>query len=157
MPTSHLAVLESSSLIYPLRPVFRVPTVNKETGEIGSWQSISYRQFQLDVERFARFWQSKLIINGILPQSVVGVWYDFIFEVVDDLVFIHIKGSVDSPTRTFYISTVFQGPGTFPKCSASAFLTPRLFTSCSRWPMLRPSSTSRPLRQYVPIALFLHT
>lgn len=75
MPTSHLAILEASSLIYPQRPVFRVPTVNKETGKFDSWESISYRQFQLDVERFARFWQSKLLSDGIPPQSVIGVWY----------------------------------------------------------------------------------
>ncbi|KXN89924.1 hypothetical protein AN958_04928 [Leucoagaricus sp. SymC.cos] len=74
MATSHLAVLEASSSKYSQLPVFRTPVVNKETGKIESWLSISYRQLQQDVERFAKFWQSKLSRDGVLPQSVVGVW-----------------------------------------------------------------------------------
>ncbi|KAF9452669.1 acetyl-CoA synthetase-like protein [Macrolepiota fuliginosa MF-IS2] len=74
MVTSHLAILEASSSRFSQLPVFQTPVVDQETGAIASWQSISYRQFQRDVERFARFWQSRLLNDGVAPHSVVGVW-----------------------------------------------------------------------------------
>jgi hypothetical protein len=75
MAISHLELLETSPFEYSQLSVFRTPVVNEETSRIDSWRSISYRQFQQDVEKFASYWQSKLLADSVPPQSVVGVWY----------------------------------------------------------------------------------
>ena len=72
---SHLTVLESSARLYPTRPAFRLPVVNKETSQILEWATITYAQFHQDVELYARYWSSVLSADGIAPGSVIGFWY----------------------------------------------------------------------------------
>ena len=71
---SHLSILESSARLYPTRPAFRLPAVNKETSQISEWATITYAQFHQDVELYARHWISVLSRDGIAPGSVVGLW-----------------------------------------------------------------------------------
>ena len=72
---SHLSVLESSARLYPTRPAFRIPVVNKETSQVSEWAIITYTQFHHDVELYARYWSSVLSAAGIALGSVVGFWY----------------------------------------------------------------------------------
>ena len=71
---SHLTVLESSARLYPTRPAFRLPVVNKETSEISEWATVTYAQFHRDVELYARYWTSILSAGGVAPGSIVGFW-----------------------------------------------------------------------------------
>ncbi|KAL0951048.1 hypothetical protein HGRIS_007788 [Hohenbuehelia grisea] len=74
MPSSHLTVLEQSAVRYASSPVFKVPRLDLSTKQVLSWESITYSQFQSDVERFARYWSRVLRQDGIPPRSVVGIW-----------------------------------------------------------------------------------
>ncbi|KAJ8521428.1 hypothetical protein ONZ45_g1866 [Pleurotus djamor] len=71
MPTSHLTVLESSASLYPSAPVFKVPQLDN-SNHVQEWASITYSQFQSDVELFARYWSRTL--KGVPRRSVVGLW-----------------------------------------------------------------------------------
>ena len=72
---SHLSVLESSVRLYPTRPAFRLPVVDKDTSRISEWATVAYAQFHEDVELYARYWTSVLSADGIAPGSVIGLWY----------------------------------------------------------------------------------
>lgn len=72
---SHLSVLESSVQLYPTRPAFRLPIVNKETSQVSEWATVTYAQFHQDVELYARYWASVLSADGLAPGSTVGLWY----------------------------------------------------------------------------------
>ena len=71
---SHLSVLESSVGLYPTRPAFRIPVVNKETSQISEWATITYTQFHQDVQLYARYWTSILSADGVTPGSIIGIW-----------------------------------------------------------------------------------
>ena len=71
---SHLSVLESSVRLYPTRPAFRTPVVDKETSQISEWATITYTQFYQDVELYARYWTSILSADGVAPSSIIGLW-----------------------------------------------------------------------------------
>lgn len=71
---SHLSVLESSASQFSSSPVFRIPQVDEATSKVVEWLSVSYLQFRLDVERYARHWSSLLSSEGIPRNSVVGLW-----------------------------------------------------------------------------------
>ncbi|KAJ3570247.1 hypothetical protein NP233_g4524 [Leucocoprinus birnbaumii] len=100
MVSSHLKILEQYSSRYSQSPAFRTPVLNRETGEIQTWRSISYRQFQQDVERFARYWLYKLSSDDVPPKSVVGMWIGG-FTYLDVL---HIYGL----SRAGYIPQLFS-------------------------------------------------
>lgn len=72
--STHLTILDESAALYPTAPALRVPQVDPQTKEIQEWHPISYRQFQHDVEHFAKYWAQKLSTNGVHPRSVVGLW-----------------------------------------------------------------------------------
>jgi len=72
---SHLSVLESSFRLYPARPAFRTPVVDKETSQISEWATITYAQFYQDVELYARYWTSVLSADGVALGSIIGLWY----------------------------------------------------------------------------------
>jgi len=72
---SHLSVLESSVKLYPTRPAFRTPVINKETSQISEWTTITYVQFYQDVQIYARYWTSILSAGGFAPGSIIGLWY----------------------------------------------------------------------------------
>ena len=71
---SHLSVLEFSAKLYPMRPAFRIPVVNKETSQILEWATVAYAKFHQDVELHAQYWISVLSTDGIAPGSIVGLW-----------------------------------------------------------------------------------
>lgn len=71
---SHLTVLQTSASVYSSATAFRVPEVDGETGKLVQWRSISYRQFQDDVDLFARYWARTLRADGVPREAVVGLW-----------------------------------------------------------------------------------
>ncbi|KAF9499759.1 acetyl-CoA synthetase-like protein [Pleurotus eryngii] len=73
MSSSHLTVLETSASVYPSASAFKLPQLD-ESNNIAGWQSITYSQFQHDVERFARSWSHKLRSSGVPRRSIVGLW-----------------------------------------------------------------------------------
>jgi acyl-CoA synthetase (AMP-forming)/AMP-acid ligase II len=74
MPRSHLTVLASSAIRYADLPAFRTPVLDQYSNSVLEWHSITYREFNLDVERFARYWRRRLRTAGISHRSVVGMW-----------------------------------------------------------------------------------
>ncbi len=73
-PMSHLSVLHSSASRFTSLPAFYVPQTLSESGDVASWEPISYMQFLLDVELFARHWAHVLKLDGIPQRSVIGMW-----------------------------------------------------------------------------------
>ena len=88
---SHLSVLESSVRLYPTRPAFRLPVVNKETSKITEWATITYTKFHQDVELYARHWTSVLSAGGIAPGSIVGLWCVLHVPINDPRSLTHIR------------------------------------------------------------------
>ncbi|KIK71118.1 hypothetical protein GYMLUDRAFT_52257 [Collybiopsis luxurians FD-317 M1] len=74
MYRTHLSVLESSTARFSHRPVFKVPLLDAQTGQLCDWTAITYQQFYDDVLCSASFWFEKLQHDGIAPRSVVGLW-----------------------------------------------------------------------------------
>ncbi|KAJ7706068.1 hypothetical protein B0H17DRAFT_609147 [Mycena rosella] len=74
MLRTHLTVLETSSCRYPLSPVFKLPRSDSQSSHGQDWYSVTYRQFHLDVELFARHWSRTLTASGVKVGSVVGLW-----------------------------------------------------------------------------------
>ena len=70
---THLNLLQQSSNKYPNRPAFRVPTL--VNGEVDDWEIVTYSQFFTDVETYAKQWRRVLAEDGLLPRTVVGLWY----------------------------------------------------------------------------------
>lgn len=81
---SHISVLVSSAGLYPTRPAFKIPVVNKETSQIAEWSTVTYAQFLQDVELYARNWTSVLSAGGVTPGSIVGLWCVSYFVRVND-------------------------------------------------------------------------
>ena len=132
---SHLTVLESSARLYPTRPAFRLPVVNKETSEISEWATVTYVQFHQDVELYARYWTSVLSAGGIAPGSIVGLWYVSNLVPANDPLSPtshRVKGSMARHILMFFTPTGSVGLVTSPKCAASAFLTRSGSSSCCR-------------------------
>ena len=75
MHSSHLTILEQSSILYPCASAFRIPRSDPTTGQVHDWLSVSYRQFKDDVEYTARYYRRLLKSAGIMDNSVVGVWF----------------------------------------------------------------------------------
>lgn len=73
MLKSHLSVVETSASLYPHSPVFKTPRLNS-TGQVQNWESVTYRQFQADIECYAKHWAC-VLKNEIPDRSVVGLWY----------------------------------------------------------------------------------
>ncbi|KAI0948115.1 hypothetical protein AcW1_009712 [Taiwanofungus camphoratus] len=71
---THLTILVESASNYPTHPVFRLPLIDGERNQVREWTSITYSQFQSDVELFARYWSCTLREDGLKERSVVGVW-----------------------------------------------------------------------------------
>jgi hypothetical protein len=71
---SHLSVLQTSASRFASSPAFYVPRALSESGDVAAWEPVSYTQFLLDVELFARHWARVLALDGIPPRSVIGMW-----------------------------------------------------------------------------------
>ncbi|KZT07086.1 acetyl-CoA synthetase-like protein [Laetiporus sulphureus 93-53] len=71
---THLTVLAESAATYPTRPVFRIPIVDTQSRRVRDWNTITYSQFQSDVELYARYWSRALRADGLPRRSVVGLW-----------------------------------------------------------------------------------
>ncbi|KAJ6519934.1 hypothetical protein C8R45DRAFT_809224 [Mycena sanguinolenta] len=74
MLRTHLTVLAASASRYPLSPVFKLPRSDSQSSHGQDWYSITYRQFYMDVELFARHWSRTLAESGVPLGSVVGLW-----------------------------------------------------------------------------------
>lgn len=75
MIKSHLQVYQASTSRFSSSPLFRIPEVCTSTGNVLQWETITYQQFEHDVELYARHWSRVLRSNGIPRRSVVGMWY----------------------------------------------------------------------------------
>jgi hypothetical protein len=73
-PRSHLSALQTSASLYSSLPAFYVPQALSESGDVETWEPISYTQFLLDVELFASYWAHVLQLDGIPQRSVIGMW-----------------------------------------------------------------------------------
>ena len=71
---SHLTVLEAASKTYPDRLAFRIAHKASDSDTVDTWERISYKQFQHDVEVAAKYWRSELSSRGLAQRSVVGLW-----------------------------------------------------------------------------------
>ncbi len=72
---THLTILERAACTYPTRPVFKLPKLSATNPEqVDEWESISYAQFQADVEAYATHWLRVLQADGLPSRTVVGVW-----------------------------------------------------------------------------------
>ncbi|KAG5648080.1 hypothetical protein DXG03_007115 [Asterophora parasitica] len=100
MIQSHLSVLETTATISPLSVVFKTPIIDIFSGQVQEWQSITYQQFQRDVETHAKHWARTLANDGLPPRSVVGLWIGG-FTYTDVL---HIYGV----SRAGYIPQLFS-------------------------------------------------
>lgn len=72
---THLTVVDESASLYSSTPAFRVPQLDTRNGSVQHWRVITYKQFQRDVEHFAKYWAATLEARGVSQRSVVGVWY----------------------------------------------------------------------------------
>ena len=72
---THLTVLQHSAAVYSSSPAFLLPRLDtNDSNVIVAWDSISYQQFLLDVERSARHWSHTLTAHEVPRRSVVGLW-----------------------------------------------------------------------------------
>ncbi|KAL0958539.1 hypothetical protein HGRIS_000679 [Hohenbuehelia grisea] len=69
----HLSALNTAASRYSELPAFKLPQTDLE-GRVTQWSVVTYRQFQDDVNRFARHWADRLLMDGVCPKSVVGLW-----------------------------------------------------------------------------------
>jgi len=74
MVNTHLTVLNSSAVKYANAPVFRIPQLNA-AGHVEEWHTVTYEQFNSDVELFARHWKRVLSEDGLPIRSIVGMWF----------------------------------------------------------------------------------
>ncbi|RXW22056.1 hypothetical protein EST38_g3794 [Candolleomyces aberdarensis] len=74
MLTSHLEVYQRSTSLHSASPLFRIPHVCPSSGRVEEWSTITYGQFERDVERYARHWGRALRRKGIPRRSVIGLW-----------------------------------------------------------------------------------
>lgn len=125
MLRSHLTVLESSASLHSFSPAFKVPLIDRSSGSIESWRSISYQAFRDDVESYARHWKRTFRRDGISPKSVIGIWcvqhklLDYSspgLTLTAGLEVLH--------TRMCFTSTASQELVIFHSCSAYDFQTP---------------------------------
>lgn len=75
MLNSHLTVLNASAALYPSCPAFKTPCLGSSSNTVEEWRSISYAQFQADVESSARHWTKTFRESAIPRRSVIGLWY----------------------------------------------------------------------------------
>ncbi|KAG6842569.1 hypothetical protein C0991_000095 [Blastosporella zonata] len=97
---SHLTVLQSTTARCPLAVVFKTPRTDITNGQVTSWDSITYQQFQEDIKIHARYWARTFATDGIPTRSVVGLWIGG-FTYTDVL---HIYGI----SRAGYIPQLFS-------------------------------------------------
>lgn len=75
MITSHLQVYKRSAARHADSVLFRLPQVCPSTGRVEEWSTVTYQQFEHDVELYARYWSRVLRTAGIPRRSVIGMWY----------------------------------------------------------------------------------
>lgn len=67
----HFEALRARVVSHPDTPVFKLP----KPGALGrEWVDVSYREFEADIERMAKYWFAKLASHGLPARSVVGIW-----------------------------------------------------------------------------------
>ncbi|KAF8468652.1 hypothetical protein JB92DRAFT_3059106, partial [Gautieria morchelliformis] len=73
MPSTfvHFEALRARVASHPHTPIFKLP----KPGALGrEWVNVSYKDFQADIERMAKYWLAKLASQPLPPRSVVGIW-----------------------------------------------------------------------------------
>jgi hypothetical protein len=82
---SHLSVLQTSASRFASSPAFYVPQTVSESGDVASWEPVTYSQFLLDVELFAKHWGHVLTLDGIPRRSVIGMWSVLLYLIPLDI------------------------------------------------------------------------
>lgn len=73
---THLTVVYQAKVAYSTRAAFKVPKlVGTDSDNVEEWTTVTYAQFALDIERFARYWATVLSKDGVPPRSTVAMWY----------------------------------------------------------------------------------
>ena len=67
----HFEALRARVASHPNTPIFKLPKPGALSRE---WVNISYREFEADIERMAKYWLAKLASQGLPTRSVVGIW-----------------------------------------------------------------------------------
>ena len=70
----HLALLYSTAQQAGSAAAFRTPQLQSGSDKVQSWKTITYEQFQQDVDITAKYWRSVLFRDGVPPKSVVCLW-----------------------------------------------------------------------------------
>lgn len=70
-----LTILVDSAARYPNRAVFKIPILPIDDTKSREWKNITYTQFVEAIDLYARFWTHELIKSGLLPGTVIGLWY----------------------------------------------------------------------------------
>jgi hypothetical protein len=71
---THLTVLKRSTSRYASSPAFKIPRWDLITGDLRDWQTITYAQFQKDVEIVAGHWYRIFGAQQLPQQSTIGLW-----------------------------------------------------------------------------------
>lgn len=72
---SHLSVLYESASQFISKTAFVIPHEdNQDKNQDSSWDTVRYKQFLNDVERYALLWRRVLLSREISTGSVVGLW-----------------------------------------------------------------------------------
>lgn len=67
----HFEALRARVASHPDTPIFKLP----KPGALGrEWVNVSYKEFQADIERVAKYWLAKLTSQALVSRSVVGIW-----------------------------------------------------------------------------------
>ncbi|KAF7424658.1 hypothetical protein PC9H_009968 [Pleurotus ostreatus] len=75
MLPSHLDLLSSNVALHPDAPAFKVPIMSVTDDGVSEWYTITYQQFQSDVDKAAAYWSQELLKDGVCKRSIVGLWF----------------------------------------------------------------------------------
>lgn len=75
MLPSHLDLLYANVALHSDAAAFKVPIMSATDGRVSEWHTITYQQFQSDVDKAAAYWSQELLKDGVCKRSIVGLWY----------------------------------------------------------------------------------
>ncbi|GBE77841.1 acetyl-CoA synthetase-like protein [Sparassis crispa] len=70
---THLSVLQETARLHSDASVFMIPVAATNGTELREWQSITYRQFIMDIEHCAQYW-TRMFQDNLPQHSVIGLW-----------------------------------------------------------------------------------
>ncbi|KAK7435039.1 hypothetical protein VKT23_019848 [Stygiomarasmius scandens] len=174
MGSTPLTNLAESVEKHSSRVAFKIPLVHPETRQVEEWNDVTYSRFARDVELFARYWQSVLCRDEVVPRSVVTLCLQG-YSYIDVL---HIYGIMKAgyvpqpltiiPTATFILSllqksgsraVIYEPPYEAKALELSTNLDIRSYRALDSIPDLSSGTTllDLPQNQAEDIAIYFHT